>query len=85
MVVIATFSTVDEAHLLAARLRSAGIACELRDENTLSLNWTYALAIGGVKVAVADADEEDALAILEDTPPADETPGGDTTGATDAD
>lgn len=70
MVVIAAFSTVDQAHLLAARLRSAGITCELRDENTLTLNWTYSLAIGGVKVAVQDSDEEDALAILGDTPSA---------------
>ncbi|MBC8010863.1 MAG: DUF2007 domain-containing protein [Burkholderiales bacterium] len=68
MVVIASFPTVDQAHLLAARLRSAGIACELRDENTLTMNWTYSLAIGGVKVAVPDSDEEDALAILADAP-----------------
>ncbi len=67
-VVIATFANVDEAHLLASRLRSAGIATELRDENTLTMNWGYALAIGGVKVAVAEADEEDALAILADKP-----------------
>jgi hypothetical protein len=70
MVVIAAFPTVDQAHLLAARLRSAGIACELRDENTLTMNWTYSLAIGGVKVAVQDSDEEDALAILADAPSA---------------
>ena len=70
MVVIAAFPTVDQAQLLAARLRSAGIVCELRDENTLTMNWTYSLAIGGVKVAVAEADEEDALAILEEAPTA---------------
>ncbi len=68
MVIIATFGTVDEANLLAARLRSAGIVYELRDENTLTMNWTYALAIGGVKVAVQDEDEDDALAILNDAP-----------------
>lgn len=70
MVVIASFPTVDQAHLLAARLRSAGIACELRDENTLTLNWTYSLAIGGVKVAVSETDEEDALAIVAEAPTA---------------
>jgi hypothetical protein len=76
-VVIATFATVDEAHLLASRLRSAGIAAEVRDENTLA---TYALAIGGAKVAVPEDEVEDALAILE-AEPADEDPpappGGD--------
>ena len=64
-VVIATFSTVDEAHLLASRLRSAGIAAEVRDENMLA---NYSLAIGGAKVAVAGVDVEDALAILEAAP-----------------
>ncbi len=64
-VVIATFATVDEAQLLASRLRSAGIAAEVRDENTLA---TYALAIGGAKVAVPEADAEDARTILEAEP-----------------
>jgi hypothetical protein len=65
-VVIATFGGLDEAHLLAARLRSAGIEVGLRDETPLGLNLGYSLAIGGVKVVVAEADVEDALAILHD-------------------
>ena len=69
--VIATFSTVDEAQLLASRLRSAGIAVELRDENTLTMNWTYALAIGGVKVAVPEEDMDDAIAIMKAEPDVD--------------
>ena len=73
-VVIATFSTVDEAQLLASRLRSAGILVELRDENTLTMNWTYSLAIGGVKVAVPEEDADDALAILEAKPLGEEPP-----------
>lgn len=68
MVVVAAFPTVDQANLLAARLRSAGVACELRDDATLGLNWAYTLALGGVKVTVADADEADALAILGEAP-----------------
>jgi len=64
-VTFATFATVDEAHLLASRLRSAGIAAEVRDENMLA---NYSLAIGGAKVAVAESDVEDALAILEAAP-----------------
>ncbi len=67
-VVIATFSNLDEAHLLASRLRSAGIATELRNENTLTMNWTYSLAIGGVKLAVAEEDVDDAIAIMEAKP-----------------
>ena len=63
-VVIASFAHPDEAQLLASRLRSAGIEPELRDENTAGLNAGYALAIGGVKVAVAEADVADAMAIL---------------------
>lgn len=67
-VIIASFVNPDEAQLLASRLRSAGIATELRDENTAGLNAGYALAMGGVKVAVDEADLADALAILRDAP-----------------
>lgn len=68
MVVIAAFPTADQANLLAARLRSAGIRAELRDENTVSMNWTYSLAVGGVKVAVPDHEVEDAQAIIDAGP-----------------
>lgn len=65
MVVVASFPTVDLANLYAARLRSAGILCELRNENTVTMNWTYALAVGGVKVAVPEDEVDDALALLD--------------------
>lgn len=64
MRVIAAYTNSEQAYLLASRLESAGIAVEIRDAATLSLNWMYALAIGGIKVAVADEDVGDALEIL---------------------
>lgn len=64
MRVVATYPTTDAAYLAASRLESAGIDVEVRDEAIVSLNWMYALAIGGVKLAVVEADEADARAIL---------------------
>jgi len=62
--VIASYPTVDLAFLTAARLQSAGIAAEVRDDMTVSAYWWYGLALGGVRVAVPDDELEDALAIL---------------------
>ena len=66
MRVVATYPTTDAAYLAASRLESAGIDVEVRDEAIVSLNWMYALAIGGVKLAVVEADEADARAMARD-------------------
>lgn len=62
--VIAAYPTVDLAFLTAARLQSAGIAAEVRDDMTVSAYWLYGHALGGVRVAVPDEELDDALAIL---------------------
>ena len=64
MRVIAAYPSLELAHLAASRLESAGIAVELRDVETISLNWIYSPVIGGVKLAVEEAEEADALEIL---------------------
>jgi len=64
MRVVATYPTTEAAYLAASRLESAGIDVEVRDAAIVSLNWMYTLAIGGVKLAVVEADEADARAIL---------------------
>lgn len=56
MKIVAAFSTPTEAHLLVARLASAGIAAAVRDEFTVTFNWLLSNAIGGVKVEVPDED-----------------------------
>ncbi len=63
MKTVAAFSTPTEAHLLVARLTSAGIAAAVRDEFTVTFNWLLSNAIGGVKVEVPDEDYDAARAI----------------------
>ena len=61
---LASFDHADQAHLLRMRLEGDGIAAYVRDENMVTLDWLYSLAVGGVKVDVADEDYEAALAVL---------------------
>lgn len=65
MKTVATFSTPTEAQLVIARLRSAGIETNLRDELTVTTDWALSNAVGGVKIEVADDDWEAAREILE--------------------
>ena len=64
MVTIATFSKVEEAHLLRMRLEAGGIPAYLRDENTIQIDWLYSNALGGVRVQVAEEDVDAAKAVL---------------------
>lgn len=64
MITIATFTKVEDAHLLRMRLENAGIPAFLRDENTIQWDWLYSNLLGGVRVEVADEDEEAANAVL---------------------
>ena len=67
---LAAFNHADQAHLLRMRLEGSGIAAHVRDEHMVTLDWLASLAVGGVKVDVADEDYAAALAILaEDDPP----------------
>ncbi len=56
----------DQAEALMARsvLESAGIACFLRDENTIRMEWLWSNLMGGIRLQVADADVQEAEAIL---------------------
>lgn len=71
MKIVARFSTPAEAHLLVARLSSAGIAASIRDEYTVTFNWLLSNAIGGVKVEVPE-DDFDAAREIAAMPPTDE-------------
>src|SRR5687768_1591628 len=74
--VIARFTSLGEAESARSALEAAGIGVVLGDENTVSMNWMYSQAIGGVKLLVHDEDRDQALAILasriEDAPPEEE-------------
>ena len=62
----------DQAEALMARsvLESAGIACYLRDENTIRIEWVWSNLMGGMRLQVAENDVEAAEAILSQPIPA---------------
>ena len=62
---IAVYSTPTEASLVVARLKSCGIEALIRDELTITNDWSLSNAIGGVRVEVSDSDYADAKTILE--------------------
>jgi hypothetical protein len=64
MKVVSTYSTPAEAHVALSRLESAGIDAVIRDEFTVTFDWFYSNAIGGVKIEVVEEDETAAREIL---------------------
>ena len=65
LVTIARFSHPHESHVWRARLESEGIGCFLADEHTVSANWFYSNAVGGVKLQVRASDSVEARRLLE--------------------
>lgn len=64
MTVVSTYSTPAEAHVALSRLESAGIDAVIRDEFTVTFDWFYSNAIGGVKIEVVEEDVSAAREIL---------------------
>ena len=65
LITVATFSHPTEADPVVAWLESEGIECFLTNEHTISMNWLYSNAIGGVGVRLRAADVERANEILQ--------------------
>ncbi|MGE9290779.1 MAG: DUF2007 domain-containing protein [Puniceicoccales bacterium] len=65
MKIIATYHSPDEAHLAASVLEGNGITVEMRDLEIVEAIQIYADAVGGIKIAVPEADEQKAREILE--------------------
>ena len=68
MVTIATFSKVEDAHLLRMRLESAGIPAFIPNENTIQVDWGLTNMLGGVTVEVAEENLDAANALLAEEP-----------------
>lgn len=64
-VTIAQFTSLPEAGIARGVLEGAGLECRLADEGTVGVAWHLSNAVGGVKVQVDAADEEEARRILE--------------------
>ena len=61
---IATYSFPYEAQISRARLESEGIPAFVADEQTISMQWLYSNAMGGVRLQVPGAFVEQALEVL---------------------
>jgi hypothetical protein len=66
---IATFRDLPEALLAEGRLKAAGIACGLADDNVVRMDWFWSTAMGGIKLQVEAADAAEARAQLADLGP----------------
>jgi hypothetical protein len=64
LITIAKYHNMGEARLAQGKLKSAGIAAQLRDENMISLHM--AIAIGGIRLQVPDSQVVRALEVLDD-------------------
>lgn len=64
MKIVAAYSKPEEAYLAKSRLEASGIHASVRDDLTVSANWLYSDAIGGVKVEVEDEDFDRAREVL---------------------
>lgn len=59
------FRDLPEALLAKGALESAGIECQLTDDNMVRLDWFYSNLVGGAKLQVKPEDAEAAREILE--------------------
>lgn len=65
MACVAVFRDLSPAYIARAALESQGFSVILLDEHTVSMNWLYSQAIGGIKLIVVDAplaEAQEALA-----------------------
>ena len=65
LTLVASYSFPHEAQVARANLESAGIPAFIEDEHTISMQWLYSDAIGGVKVLVDSKHYDEAIEILE--------------------
>jgi hypothetical protein len=63
LVTIASFREPQEAHMLAARLRSEGLFASVAHQFHVGNNWWYSTALWGVKVQVASENTDAARTI----------------------
>jgi wobble nucleotide-excising tRNase len=66
LVTIRQFRDLPEALLAKGSLESAGIACFLRDDNMVRLDWFISNFIGGIKLCVRPEDAQNAQQLLDE-------------------
>ena len=66
LVTIATFSFPHEAQFARMRLEAMDIPSFIADEHTVSVNWLYSDAIGGIRLQVPAAFAAQARDVLDE-------------------
>jgi hypothetical protein len=64
LVIIGRYRDLPQGQIARSVLESAGIACYLRDENTVRNDWLLSNLMGGMRLMVNARDREAAEAIL---------------------
>ncbi len=63
-VILRRYDNYVAAHIDMGMLQEEGINCWLKDENTVTIDPLLSIAIGGIKLMVANVQAERALEIL---------------------
>ncbi len=63
-VAVGAYSKPWEADIARATLEAAEIPVIMKDDNTVSMNWFYSNAIGGVRLEVPEEFAEQAVKLL---------------------
>jgi hypothetical protein len=64
MITVARYSFAIEAHVARAKLESEGIPAFVADEHTITANWLYSNAMGGIRLQVPNSCANTAREIL---------------------
>jgi len=74
LVTLWRYRDLTEAQIALSKLESAGITCDLADDEMVRLGWTNSNFIGGVRLQVAEDEADEALRILQEPAPDEYTP-----------
>ena len=61
---VARYTYLIDAQLNQLKLGQHGVDSFIADENTVTMQWLYANAIGGIRLQVSELDTEEAIEIL---------------------
>lgn len=61
---VASYHDPIEAHIACGRLRAEGIEAHVADDQLAVANWEWRLAVGGIRLRVAEDDAERACCVL---------------------
>ena len=65
LITVKVFTDYITASIFKDRLEQEGIYCFIKDEQTLTMNWLWTQALGGIKLQVREEDVSKAVSIME--------------------